>query len=81
MVLSASKTKSLLVTGKRLEKNAPDTNLAKEGGDWVGAVGARRHVFLSSVTQGVKCEENSFILNNMLGKNDQNGTRQKREDC
>ena len=27
MVLNASKTKSLLVTGKRLEKKAPDTNL------------------------------------------------------
>ena len=27
MVINASKTKSLLVTGKRLEKKAPDTNL------------------------------------------------------
>ena len=27
MVLNASKIKSLLVTGKRLEKKAPDTNL------------------------------------------------------
>lgn len=27
MVLNASKTKSLLVTGKRLKKKAPDTNL------------------------------------------------------
>ena len=27
MVLNASKTKSLLVTGKRLEKKAPDINL------------------------------------------------------
>ena len=27
MVLNASKTKSLLVTGKRLEKKAPDMNL------------------------------------------------------
>ena len=50
--------------------------------DWVGAVEARSYVFLSSVTRGVKRKENSlFILNNMLGKNDQNGTRRKREDC
>ena len=27
MVLNASKTKSILVTGKRLQKKAPDTNL------------------------------------------------------
>ena len=44
-------------------------------------VEARSHVFLSSVTRGVKREENSFILNNMPGKDDKNGTRQKREDC
>ena len=49
--------------------------------DWVGAVEARSHVFLSSVTRGVKREENSFILNNMPGKDDKNGTRRKREDC
>ena len=45
------------------------------------AVGARSHGFLSSVTREVKREENFFILNNMPGKNDQNGTRRKREDC
>ena len=49
--------------------------------DWVGAVEARGHVFLSSVTRGVKREENSFILNNMPGKDDKNGTTRKREDC
>ena len=51
------------------------------GGDWVGAVEARGHVFLSSVTRGVKREGNFFILNNMPGKEEQSGSRRKRDVC
>ena len=50
--------------------------------DWVGAVEEERHVFfLNSVTREVKREEMFFIPNNMPGKEEQSGTRRKRDDC